>query len=587
MGGLVCTVLTTVLLGMLPARPAIGTELGAGSSRMPFWLGVRSPEVLDVQARSLLSRHANLLVLRFHQGGRGADIERHARAVSALRERLPGTPILIYGWVSRYLPKGCSGDRGMAWLAQDPLLQLTRPAGASTTLFGDVRNSRYRTLAVRSLVDTAAAHGADGVGIDLAVRTPNLRPGHLARRCAEDPAFCRDYAAGMDALIASLDDALPRGGVVFNGIWNFGPGMVEDQERLLSAASGAIVEYFGLEPGLGQGSFARDIAPYLGTMDRLPSDKRLYVFGRGAWDYQDYDVDYRWQRHLYTAYLLGARANTSFKFQSSFQVPAHKGRSGGLDLYADQFLALGAPLGTRALVAGLWVRQWQGGLVAVSPDEEIPLQLVLDRPMYTPEGAEEAGPVTIPAAGSVILLRHPPAAPPAAHRVPLEELGEWPGARLGPEEGGARWLELEGAEDPQQAARHDLALDRVRSLAPFPSLALDLVPMGETGRLLAVAEVDDPGRRSPWVMVCAAADTVKGCPETLPAAQYQLPPGLRRGHWPVIPGPRVKPAERTRLLLDGPDLFEGTPYRFRRWSHLRMEGDWRIHGVQLERELAH
>ena len=554
----------------------------AEDARVPFWLGVHANQQIDVQAISLIRDRGAVVVLRLQADDPVAAYS-GPFLVRRLKEAVKDRPVMIYGWVTRFLDKGCTGDEMMNWLAREPDLQLQSKSGKVRSVFGDVRSFRYRQETARSVADIVRTYGADGVGIDLAVRTPTPSPGPLARRCKEDAAFCGAYAAGMDDLFIELRKAMGGGWVLYNGLWNFRRGMVEDQARLLAHADGAIVEYFGTDPRADGATFQRDIAPYLKAMDRLDPEKQLFVYGRGSWAYDDYEADYRRQRYMFASYLLASRPNTAFKFQSSFQVPAHAGRSGGLDLYADAEIPLGEPLGPRVEERRLFTRSFSAGRVYVSPQGGKPETLVLADAMYTPEGVPLVGPVTLIPGSALILLDEQPAPPVPAKPIGLESLADWTAARWVEESAEGRYLELKDLASPELVGDHDLLLDSVRTLVPFTRLDLRARTSSEHARLYAVAEVDDTERRQKHVVVCLTPAGQERCPLAVPAPLYRMPYGRRKAEWPAVAGPEFSTDAWFVQHLVGPSLLEGTPYRFRRWAYIRFEGSWQLSDVTLRR----
>lgn len=571
------------------------------NGRIPFWLEVHANQQIDVQMRKRIAdHHSGMLVVRLWDETRYRDTAYSGNALIAkLRKAVPDVPVLSYGWATRYKDKKmeCTGSRMMKWLVSEPELQLQeyleeidyRSLNGDPVYLGDVRNESYRRKVVSAAKQTMDRYGTQGFSIDVALRTPMFISEELQAECCRvEPvnAFCRHYADGMDSLFKELKSMLGERKLVYNGIWNLCGEMVENQMQLLAHADGALIEYFGVIPYKGTGSFKQDIAPYLSAMDRLAPEKRLSVYGRGIWSYEDYEVDYQRQRYLYGAYLLAARPNTAFKYHSSFQIPAHAGRSGGLDIYADALIDLGPPLGPRRKQGTLLTRAFTNGLVAVSPEDDGKLETIaLEQPMYTPEG-EELTDSTVVAPGSALILLN--AKPPLAERyaLELEPLADWSDAQWKNQPNGNGYLELEGVSDPLLQGEHDLILDGTRSLMPFTFLDLEAKPLDQSSRLLVVAEVDDLGRRESQVVFCVGTDDQCGDAERIDAPFFRTPTTEYKGNakWRAIHGPEVAVGEKSQLVLDGDALLEGTRYKFRRWAYMRIQGPWQLRQVELLRE---
>lgn len=571
-----------LVLMMVLTRPA-QAELHAGPGRVPFWIGLGSNQQLDPQAMRVLADDAAVVVLR----ARLEDPE-SGEPLSALVSRLhsvaPGTPVLLYSLASRYLAKDDRSGRIMGWLAAEPELQVRSKVGKPMESFGDVTKPHYRDRTCAALIQAVEQTGADGVALDLAVRTPNAVLKPLDQRCAEDSGFCTAYAQGMDSLFEELRGGLGGRPILYNGLWNFRPGMVEDQAKLLAHADAAIVEYFGMNPRENSRSFTRDILPYLHAMRSLPEGKKLFVYGRGPWRYADYREDYLWQRYLYGAYLLASGGNTFFKYHASFQVPAHAGRSGGLDTYADWHLALGAARGDYRKDGNIYLRQFQQGLVLVAPDDGQGGEFTLDRPRYTPEGERRAGKVRLESGSALLLLDAPPQSPPPVREIALRPLESWRGARWQQPQDAAGFLALDALPAKSVAALHDILLEQPRSLASYPVLELKVRARSKDAALLVVAEIDDPEHRQHHLVVVLPTEEKAPRPAAGPLPRFRLPELARRGgerRIPYVYAQSLRPDRWQKVVLD-PAALELGSYRFRRWSQMRVKANLDLQLLRLQ-----
>jgi len=524
-----------------------------------------------------LAPHAGLVVLRapFEH-----ELPEYAlpAVVSRIKQATPA-PVLAYAWATRYRRNGRSEADILRGINVGQPLLTVRDRNDSTVQFLDITDPDMRHRVINRFVEARRTLGVDGFAVDLSTRTPLQRPAVLARMCQAQAAFCGNYAQGMDALFAEMRQRLGKGATIaFNGLFDFHPGQLDDQLLLLRSANAAAIEYFGLDPNEPAHSFSKNILPFLQAMQRAPRESTVLAFGRGPWRYTDYAADYRWQRYLYAAFLLAARPQDLFKYHASFQVPAHNGRAGGIDVYADWALRLGEPAGPATVEDGVWRRTFANGLVAVAPDDGRGGRVALTRAYFTPEGAEVRGELALPAGQARILLTRREELPVRADTLVVDAARVasfgWPSARR---EGAA--VRLDRVEDPALRGLHDILLDGVRSTAPWQVLEIEATALDARATLLVVAEVDDPRQQHDTVVIRiggggggggAGADALVEPVLYRSTNPRRAEAALARERWPVLAVPAA-PAGRP-LVLDGPELLARSGYHFRRWSHLRLEG---------------
>jgi len=553
--------------------------VATAADKAALWIEPASNILLDKQTSDEIASRAGLVVLRAAPTGPAGGYS-YPEVVARIKRAAPEVPVLSYAWISRYRDRG----RIEAYLLRGldfgvPLAE--QPGRAGRVVFVDVTDPGVRSAVVQRLATQRKQLGVDGFAVDGANRTPVVRPGPLARLCRSKPAFCEVYARSMDDLIGTLNAALGEQGMLFyNGLWNFEPGNLEDQARLLRHADGAAIEYFGLNPRSEPRGFTTDIRPYLDLVARLPSGKPVLFFGRGPWHYTDYAADYRRQRYLYASFLLARRTGDLFKYHASFQVPAHAGRSGGLDVYADWSIDLGEARAPYRVEAGLYSRQFSGGRVVVAPDDGQGGTLA-NASGYTPEGKALSGGIAMAPGEALILLDAPRKSPgsPEGRQVDAKKIAAW------------GWMHAELIRTPEGErlrlgplpdeleGEHDLLLDVERSLAPFERLEIDAA-LAPASSVLAVAEIDDPSGRHMWAVISVEpiAPGARAL-ERRKAVHFRTP---RRGDetWPEV---RVGQARARPIVLDGSKVLGATGYRFRRWSHVRFVGPLELAGVRLSR----
>lgn len=561
--------------------------VSSAADKAPFWLGLRSNTTIDEQVASEFSRRAGIVVLRAPRDSDAIGYS-YPEIVARIKKRTQGVPVLAYALVSRHRERGRIEVYLLRGLNLGAPLASTRNRPVEQTIFLDVTDPIVRNAIVQRLIVERKRLGVDGFAIDLATRTPSSRPRPLALICEKKPSFCEVYAKSMDEIMSTLNVALGENGtLLYNGLWNFSPGMLEDQSRLLLQADAAAVEYFGMNPGQSNHKFSEDILPYLNVVPSLPKHKPLYVFGRGPWTYVNYEADYRWQRYLYASFLLGRREEDLFKYHTSFQVPAHAGRAGGLDVYADWNVDLGPAQGPYSIQGGLYQRHFANGRVVVAPDDGNGGRIFLESQYYGPEGQTIAGENSI-LPGEALILLNAQAKPQisATRRITAKtiKLWGWAYASLVNTPQGDR-LKLQ----PLPAVlvgEHDLLLDYERSLIPFERLAIDVELMDSTAAVLAVAEVDDPRGKNFWVVVSIAlprtADITGG--NSHAPVHFRAPTLPReREHWPQLHVEYPNSLKKGRIVINGPELMTKEGFRFKRWSHLRFIGASQISAITLSR----
>lgn len=563
---------------LLAAAAAVSSALAATPT--PYWIAPRSNVTLDAQVAQDIGRKAGVVIVRASW-----QHPEPAYTMASIAKRLKAggsAPVLAYAWSNRHAAIGRSEVDLFRGMDLGTPVATLEESGVGRVSFLDVRQPAMRNRIVERFVDAKRQLGVDGFALDLSQRTPNRGP--MGRVCRQEPGFCESYAVGMDALFGDLRRSLGADTfIAFNGLFNYLPGQIDDQARLLQNTNAAAIEYFGMDPNEEKHFFSKDILPYLRAVERLPADRAVMFFGRGPWRYSDYTEDFRWQRYLYASFLLAARQRDMFKYHSSFQVPAHEGRTGGLDRFADWNLELGAPRGAASGRDGLWVREFAAGLVAVAPDDGSGGTLRLPRAMYTPEGAKLEGSVKLEPGTAQILLDtvRPETQRPSRRVIAAATMGGWGWKAATPaSRDGKRMLQL--AELPgEMTGEHDVLLDGERSLTPYTRLEIDLGTVSAQGAIQVVAEVDDRRKQHMLVVIdLGAAAPPEGTARTGPALPFRSTPAKGRNDtWPWISGGKAQSG--AKVSLEGPQFFEGTGYRFRRWSHVRFTGPLTVGDIEL------
>lgn len=561
-------------LAGLVAATALLSQAAVAAGGTPYWISPRSNVTMDAQVAGELARDAGIVILRasWQYPEREYDL-----APAVKRFKAAGRmPVLAYAWPHRHAEVGRSEVDLFKGLDIGRPVATLEESGVGRVSFLDVTRPEVRARVVERFVDARQRLGVDGFAMDLSNRTPVRGP--IGARCRQDANLCPNYAQGMDALFAELRRALgPSTVMAYNGIFNFYPGQIEDQIRLLDNTNLAAVEYFGLDPNEKEHSFSQNIEPYLRAARGLPADKAVMFFGRGPWRYTDYTDDYRWQRYLYASFLLAARDRDMFKYHASFQVPAHAGRAGGLDRYADWRIRMGAPRGPAQLRDGLWRRDFDAGTVVVAPDDGRGGTLRLTAPRFTPEGDSVKGSVTLTPGTGLILLERAPAElrRPERRVISAQDMAawRWSGATLSKGR-----LELTPVGE-DLTGEHDLMLDGERSLTPYTQLEIDARLNGPGAVVYAVAEVDDRRGESDTLVFVVRGDGANPAPSMEAVPFRSVNARGRPEIWPALPGGR--PPASGPISLEGPQMLEGTGYNFRRWSHVRFQGNVSVQEVVL------
>lgn len=548
---------------------------------VPFWLSPQSNLTFDSQVTGQLSAQAGLVVLRSFVESREADYT--MAAITARFKQSGSVPVLAYGFANRRSVGGRSESELLSEMDAGQPLAKVEEEGNGDVAFLDVGDAGVRARLVERYVAAQRRLKVDGFAFDLSTRTPSERPAILAKQCKRDASFCPRYAAGMDAVFADLRAALGADSyLVYNGLFNFNPGQIEDQAKLLRHTNAVAVEFFGMDPKEERHSFSRDIRPFIEAIPRLPANKAALVYGRGPWSYTSYLEDYEWQRYLYASFLLAARKNDMFKYHATFQVPTLKGRSGGLDVYADWKVELGDALGAASVRDGLYRREYSNGLVVVAPDDGRGGAVTLPSPMYTPEGEARSGTINLVPGSALILLKRQGQSRPDRRVIDARTMAswQWSQATLGTR-GREPVLELRTPE-PGRTEEHDLLLDWERSTTPYKRLQID-ASLQAGAEILAVAEVDDRQKRSEYaVVVVSSAGGARAAGSGAGVYFKARGPTRNAEPWPRI-AVDATAGDKDGIVIDGPKVFEGSGLRFRRWSHLRFQGAMAVAQVSLSR----
>lgn len=556
--------------------PSAMAALPEGSGNVPFWIGFSGPQQIDEQVARLLGDHAVAIALRYPQEGLG-DAQSRA-LVARLHHAAPKTPVLMYAWASRSTAGRNGRVASMDWVnRQAGAMLLAGANGRPLRGFGNVFDPTYRGRTAASIAAAVAHDAFDGIVVDLAIRTPRYRPAPLARLCLRDDSFCARYAAGMDAQFAAIADQLGGKAFAYNGLWNFGPGSVADQQKLLESADAATVEYFGGNPNFPTRSFTHDVLPYLDAIAAAPEAKKIFVYGRGSWAYTDYAQDYATQRYQYCSFLLAARTNAFFKYIATFQLDSLHGRAGGLAVFRDWTLNLGKPGKPYVVSGGVYSRKFAHGLVLVAPDDGSGGVYSLDNTMYSPEGERFSGRIELQPGQGLLLLDAVPQPFDDNDLLNLSLLSDWPGATVS---GVGATAEVALQADAP-IGTHDMLLDPVRTLHPYSHLHMVALLGSAASGIDLVAEVDDPSHRQMYAVVA-----LRGQGAPAPGGDAGASIGFRwptraQGAMPVVAGPTLLPGKWQSLDLDGRELFAKSGLVFRRWDFARFDGAMRIKSVGL------
>jgi hypothetical protein len=549
---------------------------------IPFWMAAQNT-VFDSQVAHEVAQRAGVIVLRSSLDGAPYP---YGLADVVTRFKQSGTmPVLAYAFANRSSVGGRIESDLMRGFDSGPALATVKEEGNGQVTLLDMSRPDVRRRIVDQYVAARKRLPVDGFAFDLSTRTPLERPAVLARQCKAETGYCSRYADGMDTVFADLRTALGRDAyLVYNGLFNFTSGQIDDQVKLLAHTNAAAIEFFGMNPRSDSHSFGRDILPFVQAIGALPADKAVLVFGRGSQQYTSYLQDYEWQRYLYASFLLAARPQDMFKYHSTFQVPTRKGRAGGLDIYADWAVDLGKAQGPADYRDGLYRRRFEKGLVVVAPDDGRGAALTLERPMYTPEGAARQGRIHLVPGTALLLLEQPGAARPERKTIDATKMASWnwSQARLQTRNGQPA---LRLRPPPEElAAEHDLLLDWERSTTPYTQLQIHAA-LTRGSSIAVVAEVDDRRGRSEYAIV-ELSPHVDGAGQSRMGQPLYFKTRERdseKDQWPITDiaadtGDGV-------LRLDGRSLFTGD-LRFRRWSHLRFKGSLAVSEVTLSRPSA-
>lgn len=548
--------------------------------RVAYWLALRSNLTIDKQVARQLGENAGMIVLRADDDKRLPPEFSYANTFARIKAGAPRTPVLLYALATRLENRGRIDRTMLQDLNLGKPLAVAREDEGAEVDYLNIVDPKVRSLVVERLLREAKQIGADGIAVDGATRRPLRQPEAIAAVCEREAGFCDRYASALDSIVHDLNVGMGDGKTILvNGLRNYEPGLLEDQVRLVEQADAVIIEFFGKHLGKGGDSFERNVLPYIGEVQRLPPSKPALFFGRGQPHYNTYAADFQWQRYLFASFLLGARDNDLFKYHSTFQVPTSRGRSGGLDSYADWQLPLGRARGGATQSGGLYRREFENGLVVVAPLEGRGGTLQLDRGYVTPEGANLRGAVRVAQGTGLLLLKAPPPATPVSHAIDASAMSDWGWTNVAPGDlAGRPALKLSPLPEALEGD-HDLRLDYQRSLTPYSELEVRARLDSPEAAIYAVAEVDDPKRQNFWLVVRLGREGGRAIASIDPV-DFRTPPGKAKTTWPMV-SVAHRGAARDGMVLDGPLLAQQAGYVFRRWAHIRFDGAMTVGGVTL------
>jgi hypothetical protein len=564
-------------------------ESVSGWNKVGFWIGTDENGVFDEPTLRLIASRSGVFVLNAPLGSETGSYD-YQTVVKRLRILRPDLPVLLYAWANQLLDSRRVGSAIVTGYRERSDLLLRDTAGRvlsghRDSVFGDLTQEKYRKWILNRIHDMIRQTGTTGVALDNAIRTPSKRPLRLAKICRQKSKFCKQYAQGMDRLFASMRTAIAPRKLFYNGLWTLEQGLLEDQQKLLKNADGVEIEYFGMNPRRGSARFETDILPYLRAIERNPS-KTILVYGRGPWSYNSYMEDILWQRYLYCAYLLAAGPKTYFKYHSSFQMPAHRGRSGGLDIYADWGLDIGQPLDGYRQKGDLYIREFTKALVLLVPTGKIRHQYLLPRPFYTVEGEKKLGLINIePGEGLLLLKSESEIRKHFARDFEDQDspFNSWRRAAVVKEKKSNRFLRLKRTA-PEQQWEHDVMIDPERCLLKRSKLTIRVRTKDPKGKLMMVAEVDDDQKKHMRAIVVFSSNKRK--PDVLsegPTIHFRMQ--NRKKELPYVYPKLAITADGTwhQLEIDGDLIFRKYKrYRFCRWVFMRIIGDMDVDDINVQ-----
>ncbi len=561
-----------------------------------YWISMRNNMVVDNQVSQILGKHAGVIVLRANKKGPRPKYN-FAALVNRLKRFSPNAKVLAYAWVTRQAEKGHIEADILSGMDNVRTVAYFNNVEHGHIEFIDVSNPIVQKKILSRLMEMREKLGVDGFAFDLSFRTPNQINKPLYEVCQRNEGYCIRYGRGMDKLYSDIHHELGNEGYfIYNGLWDFSPGLLEDQAKLLKNADGVAIEYFGMNPdknrkaGSVRHSFKKNILPYLRVSAHLPLEKSVMFFARGPYKYINYEDEYNWQRYLYASYLLAANKNDLFIYHASFQVPANGGRTNAMSYYLDWSLELGQARGGYSIKNNIYARYFTDGLVLVSPDDGFGGNFYVDGTHYTPECKTITGDIKLLPGTGLILLNSSSQClvKPSTKMFNAKSIATWGWFRselLDNNNGGTVRLGALQDKKPRLIGEHDLLLDYERSSSPYQELAIKAKLLSSSSLIEAVAEVNDPDLAEEFVVVNINKNTsdVSGTQYTQ-AIDFRTPPKLKNQDiWPLL---NVKYNNDGLILINGPELFNGTSYHFMRWAYLRFVGPVELSTVTLSKPVS-
>lgn len=202
------------------------------------------------------------------------------------------------------------------------------PANEQRILYPDPRNQEFRDWMVNRINSLFREVGTDGVLIDMMFQKPTYGGTIANTWCQYDKVRCDEYSQGVLDLMQQLKQEV-NGEVFMNPLaTKFDKGAdtditAEDQIEILRKIDGINIEHFGLSrvgDSPSERNYYKDILYYIKAAQENPD--RYFAFNaRENWDnFDSIDEAIENGKFLYANYLLGAGANTGFKYHSLFMM---------------------------------------------------------------------------------------------------------------------------------------------------------------------------------------------------------------------------------------------------------------------------
>ena len=352
-----------LVASLLVLMPFFHTKVIACDKNIGYHIALGDLNLLNRTAQHEIAKCGKIITLNI-PWSKSNNGQEYKKIVRHLKAHNPELTILVYTWFNRWFHTNRIGTTVLGDLSKKNNFLIHDKNGnilsrkAGHILFPDISSREYQYWAISRIKKFIYESGSDGVFLDNFYARPR---GVRLHNCLEyNQKGCQEYEVSIKQFLASLRKEIIGKKIYFNGLFS----NIKSQESLLKYTDGAMIEYFGLHPE-SNSDFDDNSMNYYRNITSHWKNKTFLVFGRSKYRNTSLKVSIRDGLYSYAKYLVHMPLNnTTYKYHSSFQVPAHKGATGGLFLLEEQKHSLGKRTGKNIVHGCIRAQEFNNGIVS-------------------------------------------------------------------------------------------------------------------------------------------------------------------------------------------------------------------------------